>query len=93
MYDVLLLIRFERENENKLENYLKAEFSSYMASLWFHFRLKIIGITMLFSISLIAVFIHQWNLTNAGLYLLKYLPDRYIKKKRKKYVVYIIILL
>ncbi|XP_060844608.1 ATP-binding cassette sub-family C member 10 [Rhopalosiphum padi] len=58
--------RFERENEDKLENYLKAEFSSQLAFLWFNFRLRIIGLTMLFFISFISVFIHQWNLTNAG---------------------------
>lgn len=62
--------RFERENENKLENYLKAEFSSNLASLWFNFRLKMIGQALLFSISFISVFIHQWNFTNAGLCLL-----------------------
>jgi len=64
------MIRFERENEDKLENYLKAEFSSHLASLWFNFRLRIIGLTILFFISLISVFIHQWSLTNAGLYKL-----------------------
>jgi len=62
------MFRFERENEDKLENYLKAEFSCHLASLWFNFRLRIIGLTILFFISLISVFIHQWNLTNAGLY-------------------------
>lgn len=62
------MYRFERENEDKLENYLKAEFSSQLASLWFNFRLSIIGLIVLFFISLTAVFIHQWNLTNAGLY-------------------------
>lgn len=62
------MLRFERENENKLENYLKAEFSSHLASLWFNFRLRIIGLIVLFFISFISVFIHQWNLTNAGLY-------------------------
>lgn len=65
---LFLMFRFERENEDRLENYLKAEFSSQLASLWFNFRLRIIGLTVLFFISLIAVFIHQWNLTNAGLY-------------------------
>ncbi|CAI6363371.1 unnamed protein product [Macrosiphum euphorbiae] len=58
--------RFERENQDKLENCLKAEFSSHLASLWFNFRLRIIGITILFFISLISVFIHQWNPTNTG---------------------------
>ncbi|XP_016655769.1 multidrug resistance-associated protein 7 isoform X4 [Acyrthosiphon pisum] len=58
--------RFERENKDKLENCLKAEFSSHLASLWFNFRIRIIGITILFFISLISVFIHQWNLTNTG---------------------------
>jgi len=62
------MFRFERDNEDRLENHLKAEFSSQLASLWFNFRLKIIGLTMLFFISFISVFIHQWNLTNAGLY-------------------------
>lgn len=62
------MFRFERENEDKLENYLKASFSSDLASLWFNFRLRMIGLIVLFFISLIAVFIHQWNLTNAGLY-------------------------
>ncbi|XP_060871850.1 LOW QUALITY PROTEIN: ATP-binding cassette sub-family C member 10-like [Metopolophium dirhodum] len=58
--------RFERENEDKLENFLKTEFSSHLASLWFNFRIRIIGITILFFISSISVFIHQWNLTNTG---------------------------
>lgn len=62
-----LIFRFERENEDILENYLKAELSSNLASLWFDFRLKIIGLIVLFLIGLISVFIHQWNLTNAGL--------------------------
>lgn len=62
------MLRFERENECKLENYLKAQFSSHLASLWFNFRLRIIGLIVLFFISFISVFIHQWNLTNAGLY-------------------------
>lgn len=62
------MLRFERENENKLENYLKAEFSSHLASLWFNFRLRIIGLIVLFFISFISVFIHQWDLTNAGLH-------------------------
>lgn len=62
------MLRFERENEDKLENYLKAEFSSHLASLWFNLRLKMIGLTVLFFISLISVIIHQWNLTNAGLF-------------------------
>lgn len=63
------MFRFERENEDKLENYLKAEFSSQLASIWFNFRLKIIGLIVLLFISSIAVFIHKWDLTNAGLYL------------------------
>lgn len=67
---IYCLSRFERENEDKLENYLKAEFSSHLASTWFNFRLKIIGLIVLFFISSIAVFIHRWNLTNAGLFLL-----------------------
>jgi len=62
------MFRFERENEDKLENCLKAEFSSHLTSVWFTFRIRIIGITILFFISLISVFIHQWNLTNTGLY-------------------------
>lgn len=65
---MFFLIRFEREIEDKLENYLKAKFSSHLASLWFNFRLRIIGLAVLFFISLISVFIHQWNLANAGLY-------------------------
>lgn len=63
------MFRFERENEDKLENYLKAEFSSQLASIWFNFRLKLIGLIVLFFISSIAVFIHKWDLTNAGMYL------------------------
>lgn len=60
------MFRFERENEDKLENYLKADFSSNLASLWFNFRLRMIGLIVLFFISLISIFLHQWNLTNAG---------------------------
>ncbi|XP_050424570.1 ATP-binding cassette sub-family C member 10 isoform X2 [Adelges cooleyi] len=59
--------RFERDNEDKLENYLKAEFSSQLASLWFNFRLKLIGLSVLLFIGTIAVFIHKWNLSNPGL--------------------------
>lgn len=64
------LFRFERENEDKLENFLKAELSMQLANLWFNFRLKIIGLSVLIFISFISVFIHQWNLTNAGLFVI-----------------------
>ncbi|XP_050523511.1 ATP-binding cassette sub-family C member 10 [Daktulosphaira vitifoliae] len=59
--------RFERENEDKLESYLKAEFSAQLAALWFNFRLRMIGLTVVLFIGFIAVFVHQWNLTNPGL--------------------------
>lgn len=65
---MIFKFRFERQNEDKLENYLKAEFSSSLASLWFNFRLRIIGLTAFLFISLITIIIHQWNLSNAGLY-------------------------
>jgi len=59
--------RFIRENEDNIENSMKAGFASMAASQWLELRLQMIGCAVVAGVALIAVIQHNLSAANPGL--------------------------
>lgn len=61
--------RFRRDNEENVEENLKAQFASQVAARWLDLRLQLIGVAMVTGVSFIAVIQHQYDVANPGISL------------------------
>lgn len=71
--------RFRKENLEKLDLNLRAQYSGQAVASWLGFRLQMMGVVMVTGIAFISVLQHQFQAVNAGLWLLVhalYLCDR-----------------
>ncbi|KAK9891612.1 hypothetical protein WA026_015576 [Henosepilachna vigintioctopunctata] len=59
--------RFKRQNEENLQENIKAQFSSLAAARWLGLRLQFIGVAMVSGVSFIAVIQHNYDLADPGL--------------------------
>ncbi|CAH0561097.1 unnamed protein product [Brassicogethes aeneus] len=59
--------RFRRENEDKIEANLKAQFASQCAARWLGLRLQFIGVAIVAGVSFIAVIQHQYDFADPGM--------------------------
>lgn len=65
--------RFKRDNEDKVDANIKAQFASQVASRWLALRLQFIGVAVITGVSFIAVIQHQYDVADPG----KYFPSHY----------------
>lgn len=62
--------RFRKENLEKLDLNLRAQYSGQAVASWLGFRLQMMGVVMVTGIAFISVLQHQFQAVNAGLWLL-----------------------
>lgn len=72
--------RFRKENLEKLDLNLRAQYSGQAVASWLGFRLQMMGVVMVTGIAFISVLQHQFQAVNAGLWLLVHALYLYDKK-------------
>lgn len=66
MIDTSSIIRFRKENLEKLDLNLRAQYSGQAVASWLGFRLQMMGVVMVTGIAFISVLQHHFQTVNAG---------------------------
>ena len=61
------ILRFQNENQQRLEENQKAQFASNAAGQWLGIRLQMLGVAMVTGVAFIAVLEHHFQTVNAGI--------------------------
>ena len=67
--DNLIFFRFKKENLEKLDLNLRAQYSGQAVASWLGFRLQMMGVVMVTGIAFISVLQHHFQAVNAGTWL------------------------
>ena len=65
--DNLIFFRFKKENLEKLDLNLRAQYSGQAVASWLGFRLQMMGVVMVTGIAFISVLQHHFQAVNAGM--------------------------